>query len=223
MGVDLLPPIGLTLTRGVITMETNYPPAYERYNTQYGGALETVGFSLYDSQIYDSTVTTLLTYFTTVQATIARGNLQIAGALANPNAFLIRAIRFYSRFRPWDITTAATGNPQTGALDDQVQLLNSGTLILTIGAKNYGQWPLWMITAGGGAVAQGFTGVTLSTGGVTNGHPDPRAVYSLAKPLFIAPQISFKVDIQWPAALTLTQDDIAHYVVLDGDLLRPVQ
>lgn len=204
-------------------MDVNYPPAYERYSTQYGGALETIGFSLYATAVYTSTTTTVMTFFTTVAATIDLGNLQIAGALAAPNAFLVRAIRFYTRQRPWNITQAATGNVQTGVLDDLTQVLNTGTLILTVGAKNYGQWPLWMITAGGGAVAQGTAGVTVNSSGVTNGSPDPRAVYSLAKPLFIAPQIAFKVDVQFPAALTLVQTPITCYVVLDGDLLRPVQ
>ena len=202
-------------------MDNQYPPAYERYNTQYGSALETIGFTLYDSLAYTSTVTTILTFFTTVQATVDRGNMTIAGALPNPNAFLIRAIRFYTRLRPFALAAAASTNVQTGALDDLTQLLNSGTLILTIGAKLYGQIPLWMVTAGGGARSEG--GAYIIAEGTTNGVPDPRAVFSLAKPLFIAPQISFRVDLQWPAALTITQTPVFVYVALDGDLLRPVQ
>ena len=78
-----------------------------------------------------------------------------------------------------------------------------------------------MITSGGGAF--GMTAASVISGYSTAGTPDPRAVYTLAKPLFIAPQISFKVDLQWPTALTLVQTPVFLYVALDGDLLRPVQ
>jgi hypothetical protein len=53
--------------------------------------------------------------------------------------------------------------------------------------------------------------------------PDPAAVYTLSKPIFLAPQINFKVDISWPTAITLagTNTDLQFWI--DGDIIRPVQ
>jgi hypothetical protein len=53
--------------------------------------------------------------------------------------------------------------------------------------------------------------------------PDPGAIYTLSKPIFLAPQINFKVDLTWPAALTLSGGNTDLEFFLDGDIIRPVQ
>jgi hypothetical protein len=127
---------------------------------------------------------------------------------------------------PESVNTAAATNPETGALDNIAQLMNTGVLTLIVGAKNYSQFPLWALPSAGGAygtisvnnILIGGAAVDYGNGGL----PHAKNVYSLTKPLFLAPQINFQVNLFWPAALTLTRNTNIR-VVLDGDLIRPVQ
>jgi hypothetical protein len=205
-----------------------YPPEFWKYNTQYAGKLEWIGWRWWDTKTYVSaTTTSLANFFGTIPATLDVGNMQVAAQLAAPNAFMIRAVGWYLKQRPRAVDQAATANPQTGALDNVAQLGNGGVAQLTIGTKVYGQWQLWQLGSGGGAwgavATAGGEAVNVQNDWATSGVPDPRALYTLSKPLFIAPQINFKVDITWPAAVTLAGGDTSLQFFLDGDIVRPVQ
>jgi hypothetical protein len=82
-----------------------------------------------------------------------------------------------------------------------------------------------MLPAGGGIVSRmGIVAASVLDSN-NNGHPDPRAVYTLSKPLFIAPQINFRIDMIWPAGaetlVSISPKPI--WCGIDGDLIRPVQ
>ena len=200
-----------------------YPPQYGQYNTQFQGNIETIGWKWWDTQTYTSGTTTSLTQFFNVRGTVDLSNMEVAFQLAAPKAFLIRAIRFFVKFRPFTVTTVATGSSQLGAFDDVAQLINTGVFQLTIGNKVYNLEPLWCLTAGGGAFGVLASGSTVSQSMAQSGIADPRAVNTLSKPLFIGPQINFTAQITWPAALTLASGNTNITILLDGDLLRPVQ
>ncbi|MFA5430379.1 MAG: hypothetical protein WC329_04400 [Candidatus Omnitrophota bacterium] len=203
----------------------NYGPEFQRYNSQYGNALEKIGWTWYDTVPYVSAATNALRAFGAIRATLNLGNMEIAGQLASPKAFFVRAIRVKMLGDPFVTTAAADGNPQTGSVDDAALLLETGVLQFTIGQKNYGQWPLWMLPAGGGIKPFFQTGdIDVVVQYANNGVEDPRAVYSLSVPVFIGPQMNFAIDLLWPAGpVTLDQGNINIWVGLDGDLLRPVQ
>jgi hypothetical protein len=200
-----------------------YPPQYGQYNTQFQGNIETIGWKWWDTQTFTSGVTTSLTQFFNVRGTTDLSNMEVAFQLAAPKAFLIRAIRFFVKQRPQTVTTVANGAAQVGALDDIAQLINTGVFQLTIGNKVYNLEPLWCLTAGGGAWGLLQTGSTVSVSYAQNGIPDPRAVNTLSKPLFIGPQINFTAQITWPAVITTANGNPSICILLDGDLLRPVQ
>ena len=205
-----------------------YPPEFWKYNSQYAGKLEWIGWRWLDTKTYVSSTTTLLSkFFGTVPATPDLGNMQVASQLAAPNAFMIRAVGLWLKQRPRAVTAVATANPQPGAVDNIAQLSNTGVAQLTIGSKVYGQWTLFQLTAGGGPYAMmtdaGAAAANLSIDWGMNGIPDPRAIYTLSKPIFIAPQINFNVDLTWPTAITLNGGDTSLEFFLDGDIVRPVQ
>jgi hypothetical protein len=211
---------------GIFT--NSYPREYEQYNSQYGGQIESIGWKWWDTQTYVSAATVNLGQWFNLRATPDLSNMEVAFQLAAPKAFLIRAIRFFVKQRPRSVARAAATNPQTGAVDNIAQLINTGVFTLTIGNKQYNQEPLWCLTAGGGASGIiGAEGATADPGAMSdyaqNGIADPRAVNTLAKPIFIAPQINFSATVTWPAALTLAGGDTALTILLDGELLRPVQ
>lgn len=205
-----------------------YPREYEAYNTQYGGQIESIGWKLWDTQTYTSGTTTALTNFFNVRATQDLSNMEVAFQLPAPKAFLVRAIRFFVKQRPQVITPAAASGNATGAFDNIAQLINTAVMTFTIGNKTYDLEPMWCLTAGGGAAgSMAMAGGTAANAFnyidyAQNGISDPRAVNTLSKPLFIAPQINFNARIDWAAAVTLTVSP-AITLLLDGDLLRPVQ
>lgn len=211
---------------GIFTNQ--YPREYEQYNSQYGGQIEAIGWKWWDTQTYVSGTTVALTNFFNVRATTDLSNMEVAFQLAAPKAFLVRAIRFFVKQRPRSVARAAATNPQTGAVDNIAQLINTGVFTLTIGNKVYNQEPLWCLTAGAGVGGLiGAEGATADPGAQSDygqsGIADPRAVNTLSKPIFIAPQINFNAQLTWPAAITLAGSDTPVTVLFDGDLLRPVQ
>ncbi len=201
-----------------------YPPQYADYNTQFKGNIETIGWKWWDTQTFTSATTVSLTQFFNVRASLDLSNMEVAFQLAAPKAFLIRAIRFFVKQRPFRATSPSPATQQIGLFDDVAQLINTGVFQLTIGNKVYNMEPIWCMTAGGGAYGILTDGSTTGTTSYAqNGMPDPRAVNSLTKPLFIGPQINFTARIDWAATLTLAAGNPAICILLDGDLLRPVQ
>lgn len=201
-----------------------YPAEFNAYDTQYRGAKECIGWLWWDTNLYTSAVTTQIRYFNVMKA-LNLSNMQANGQFPAPQAFFLRAIRVRPMIPNYSTTAAATGNVQTGAIDDMHMLVEHGVLQLTIGNKIYGQWPIWVLPAGGGVVPFQQTGdIDVVIQYANNGMADARVVYSLTKPLFMAPQINFQVDLLWPGgAITLNAGNPNIWVGLDGDIVRPVQ
>jgi hypothetical protein len=202
-----------------------YPQQYQDYSTQYQGAKEVIGWTWWDVNNYTTAATNQLSFFATVKATRNLSNMKLAGQLPMPSAFFLRAIRVQIYDLPYDEALVAAPATQTGQLNDHLRLLNNGVGQLYIGDKLYGEWPLWMLPAGGGVVTKiGIVAASVLDSN-NNGFQDPRAVYSLTKPLFIAPQINFRFDMIWPAGaetlISISPKPI--WCGLDGDLIRPVQ
>jgi hypothetical protein len=205
-----------------------YPREYEQYSASYGNKLDRIGWKWWDTQTYVSGTTTQLPQWFNVRATPDLGNMEVAFQLAAPKAFLIRAIRFFMKQRPRAVSPAATSGPQLGAIDNIAQIINTGVFVLTIGNKQFAMEPLWVLTAGGGAMGAMALATTASAAAVytdmaQNGIADPRAVNTLSIPIFIPPQLNFSAVVSWPAALTLSGGNTDICFLLDGDILRPVQ
>lgn len=219
----------------------DFPPEYENYNTQYKGQKEIIQWTWYDTVTYVSGTSTSLNLFNAIRATTDLSNMEVAGQLAAPKAFFLRAIRFFVKQRvratsPVNASpsTSAGNAAQAGALDNIQQLINTGVYTMTVGSKNYGTFPLWLLTAGGGACGGAAVWISPSGSQQTspqgafvdwgqNGIADPRAVFTLSKPLFISPQINFIVNLAWPSGITLAGGDTTISILWDGDLIRPVQ
>lgn len=201
------------------------PLGYQRYSSIYGRGQEVIGWSLYDTVTYVSASTLSLELFTVVRANRSLSNMEAAGALPAPKSFLVRAPRFFVKQRPRSVAVATATNPNTGALDNLVQLTNTGVARLIVGSKEYGFVPLWMLCSGGGVagvISQGGAGTGI-VDYATVGIPDARNVWTLSKPILIESQVNFKVELIWDTAITLAGGNTELCIALDGDMLRAIQ
>ncbi len=201
---------------------------YQQYATLTGGR-EVITGALWDTLLYTSATTTVLNFF---QQTVAATsfdvtNLLTPGQLAYPTQFLVRAIRFFIKQRPESINQVGPAAIQTGAINNVFQLVNTGLLVITHGAKEYGRYPLRELTCGNAP----FGAIQVSNiliGGAAvdygqNGYPDGEDIFTLGKPLLIETSMNFLYQLSWPAgAVTLTRN-LNLCLALEGDLIRPVQ
>ncbi len=201
--------------------------AYNQYRTTYPD-VEVIGGVLWDTIPFVSAATLRLTLFNAARATPDLSNMDTPGMLTNNKAFLVRAIRWRLLQEPRSVARAAAGAVQAGSFDNLAQLMNTGFFRLTVGAKPYAEFPLWVIPGGQGPWGGwAIDGDTPSPGDyvdfATNGVPSPDNVFSLSQPLFISPLINFFAELLWPVVITLEGGTTNVQVVLDGDLMRPVQ
>lgn len=195
------------------------------------GESEVISQALWERLTYVSAATTQLVFFPRVPANEFAGNLQLAGQLPSNNYFLIMSIRiapFPDVTETADAATAA--GAADGALQDVTALVRQGIAQLRVGDKDYGgPWPLFMLPGGGGGWGSMGNVGTSAAGSASqfqhglNGAPDPRQVYSLPVPLMIPPLYNFSMQLNWPAALTLVGGNTDIFVILDGEIMRPVQ
>lgn len=200
---------------------------YNQYRTTFP-AVEIIGGMLWDTALYTSAATLRIQMFNVPRATPDLTNLPVPGILTNNTAFLIRAVRFRTRNTPRSTARAAAGAVSTGAWDDLAQLINTGFFRLSIAAKPYMEFPLWMFPSGSGpSGAMGADGNTADPGitldFATVGMPMQNNAFILTQPLFISPMVNFFAELLWPAAITLVGGNTLLQVVFDGDLIRPVQ
>jgi hypothetical protein len=190
------------------------PRNLRKHQVTVPNAGEWVDWILYDTQIYTDNVTTRLNFFLGTQASIVDGNMETGGQMPGQKMFLLRGIGV--EVLP-PLNTSAT----TAPLIDVIALVHHGALRLNIGSKSYSEWPLFLLSAGGGTYGSPYTaGATVTYG--TNGIPDPRACYGLARPLLLTSNLNFSAQIEWAAALNITAN-VRVRVLLKGELGRPVQ
>lgn len=119
---------------------------------------------------------------------------------------------------------------------DLQNLLNNVSYTLTVGLKPFFQSPLCVLTAGMGGIVTAAAQVGTAPAGsaplfsTSNGVPDPRAVYSLSKPIIIGYGENFNVTLtpntafNFAAGVTNPAGVGATIAVhLDGILTRQVQ
>jgi hypothetical protein len=213
------------------------PREWLNYVTQTNLGLEVIPAVLFSVKAYESTVTTLLPFFDTVQgARPDLSNMQQPNMLPNPESFLIQNIRIFN----WSEVKSndsgdATNVPIVSQFNDWVNLTRRGLLNLKIGNKSYGPWPLWMLAA------NSFVKGAFSTGSdllADYGQVDGM-LYPLIPNLMIAPLQQFTVQLTWPGAttdtpipggaVTLSQDvEETHEllpicILFDGQLARSIQ
>lgn len=131
-----------------MAVNQNIPDAWSSYVTQTNLGLEVVPHCLYDTlMIQPGAVpgggtppnSTEMRFFQQTGVTPDISNMKAAGMLPNPEAMLIQGVRLF-----WEV-------PMTTTMDlasAQTAFTNASVALLQIGNKNYGPWPMWMLTSG---------------------------------------------------------------------------
>lgn len=201
----------------------NLPAEWDAYSTQDPNGFELVHNPLWFTRTYVDNTTTTLNFF---DQALATDDLW-TNIFPYQNSFLVKALGIYilQNIETDDMGTSAAELPS--GIDDVQLLINTAVLDFKIGKKDYGPFPAWRMSAGGGVY-----GVLAAAGGeaanqVTDygqvGMPHPDAIYKLAIPVVIPAQTQCTWRLRWPAgAVNLTGNRVIK-LLLEGIEARPKQ
>jgi hypothetical protein len=209
-----------------------------RYAVNVPGMMEQISQPLYDIQSYPVAGITQMTFFQTpfggqlagVNRTLADTNMRAAGALPQPQQFLVQAIQveWYpgQTSAPFQYLGAAVA---TGQVEDFANVFNGkGYLSMSIGSKTYLEaGPLITLPPRSvlGIDAAASNSTTLAAGQslqIVSAYA--RGPLWHVNPMLIPPMQNWAVTLNWPAAIGLTADTLARIGVrLWGMLFRPIQ
>jgi hypothetical protein len=169
------------------------------------GTTENLQWVFYDSLTLGASDTDAILFQTpkgSSSKTLEDTNMKSAGKLPSSQEFVIHAISVHTQ--P-DITKALL-----------VALLKDASFELVVGDKRYLEAPLGKLVAG-----WGIEGLTTGTSIELyhNGNGDPRAIFTLAKPVTIVAEQDFSVECHWKVA----PGAVKFWVNLEGILSRSAQ
>jgi len=202
-------------------------PRCSSQNPGVPGQIDIIDWTYYDTASFAQSAAMATTVFfqTPISGTklLNATNLQgQGGQLPFPQTLTITALKVY------------IANNTVPA--DLVNLLTNVSFTLTVGLKPFFQCPLAVLTAGMGAFVTAAAQVGTAPAGsaplfsTSNGVPDPRAVYTLSKPIIIGYGENFNVTLQPNVAFNFAANTTNPAGVgttiaihLDGILTRQVQ
>jgi hypothetical protein len=206
-----------------VPINQNIPDAWSSYVTQVNLGLETVPSVLYDTLSYTSASTTNLNFFQQTNVALDISNMKQAGMLSNPEAFLIQNIRVFYRTTLSTADQGASAAAMAGLENDKVILANTGIAQLTIGNKQYGPWPIWMLPAAAGWMGTLAAAGAEAAGQVTGYGQLGGPLYPLFPNLMLSPLQAFRLTLQWPSGAVTLSATMSIEVLFDGQLARSIQ
>lgn len=197
-----------------------------KYSVNRVGDVEGIRSSLYDFQTYAQAGQTGLDFYQVPQGqsskTLADTNMEMAGSLPNPKAFLVKNIQVY--FYPAGDVAQFGAQAAAEAVNDVWDVMKSGYLEFFIGSKNYvqegpiGRFPprTGLITSSSMADASTAGANLQSRIAYANFGGAP---YDLDPPILLNPTQNFRVSLKWPTAVAISAAARIG-VVMEGFLYR---
>lgn len=198
------------------------------YDVVRRDSVEGIKQSLYDSNFYAAAGQSQLKYFQIPQGqgvgvgggvkTLEDTNMELAGQLPNPKAFLLQGIELFIIPNGSPVTD---GDPLPNMTNDMWTIANRGWLELFISSKMYLQEaPLGKFPARNFMRADFAT--TLETGGTTMELPVLAGQpFAMVPPITIRPTMNFNINLNWSSNLQLPSGQPARVMVnLSGLLYR---
>lgn len=204
-----------------MSVNLNIPDAWSSYTTQTNLGLEVVPHTLYDTLPVSAAAITNtpnvtvnpseLRYFQQTNVAADISNMKNSGMLANPEAMLIQSLRVYF-LQPMSTIMNDVAAPLAALIQQSVGLLR-------IGNKEYGPWPLWLLTTGAR-----LTGCNV---GITDCFfvQSDGPLYPLMPNLMLSPlqPFTFFIRTSPPQPVFATSAEVRVQVIFDGQLARSIQ
>ncbi len=197
----------------------------------HGADVESIPYSIYDTQIYPAGGIGGLTFFQQTSPDSTLTNVEAAGQLPEPQWFELQYI--YVDFMRGGVTNeddSAAATRQVGIATDIETILKNarGIAQLIVAQKLYGWRPLTMLQASGGAV--GAIAVGIGEDAAASGRAQQLAQNGLignglyyGGSVVIPPKQNFKLNMQFQPTLVPISADLPVRVTLDGVLHRAVR
>lgn len=202
-------------------------PRLRRRNPEVGGMLDVITQPVFDSfSIAANTAFPKTTLFQTPVGsggkTSAQTNMSLAGQLPAPQKLIVYAIRLFIS--------------NDTVIVDVNNILRNVSTVFTVGKKPWLEVPPLFLSAGCGAQITAAAQVGTAPAGsapffaTSNGSVDPRAVFTLSKPIVIESGETFSFVLNAETAFNTAAvganpagAGTTIYVILDGELYRQVQ
>lgn len=212
---------------GMTQVVLSQNPALKRFIAP-GPNEEAIPYVFYDQQSFaaSTAIGATTAFFAASAANTEVGNTGLSGQnlpnqMALGSRFLITSIQIAISDVLTDAVRSATAAHVTDLWNDTYQFIMRTQLQLTLSGKPYlGPIPTWMLPQGGGlsgSIGNDQTSAT-ADGFVTNGFPDPRAVFEGAWPL--PPNANFQVSLTCPNTPSTAGNICKVTVALKGILVR---
>lgn len=175
--------------------------------------------TLFDTQTYPTTGITQLTFFKTVQSDQSLGNMPQAGTLPDRNYFIP-----YAGFIDYEtVPSVLAGHAVTGAVNDLQLIQNSarGWITFFVNNKPYGQAPIRMYGASGGARAA-LVGTYTAEVSIQVANALMNGGFPFNGSLIIPPNIQFSAQIAFQGTLVPIAAATNIAVTLLGVWYRPL-
>jgi len=200
------------------------PDEWAAYSTQQNAEFEIIHRPIWDTQTYTDATTLSINFFQTPQANQGLGN----ETFPLKNSYLCAAIGVYFKDQAENNVPGTDLTAWASVFNNHVLLANTGVLNIIIGNKEYGPFPLWKLSPGGGVWGIVGAAGTATAAAVVNysqlGIPDPRALFKLAIPLVIPQNTRTVMTMNWAATVNLAgTDNSVLCLTLDGKEARPLQ
>jgi hypothetical protein len=196
------------------------PAEWNEYSATGRGGFVLQHVQQFYTRTFTSASTRQLNFF---DAALATEDL-FSNTYPYPNSVLWKAIGIYFNISP-SLTTGgvAPANQWVSRLDDLMQIVNTGILKIELSKKSWGPFKLWSLNSGGGLWGLLSGG---GTPGIVNyanvGMPTVEAAFRLIIPFVIPATSAVKIQMTWPATITLNNGNPDIVLKVEGVEANPV-
>jgi len=195
------------------------PREWDQYSATGRGGFVLQHVQQYYTRTFVSAVTQNLNFF---DQPLATDDLW-SNVYPYPNSVLWKAIGVYFKVSPSVTLSGGPGNAWASRVNDLMQIVNTGILSIQLSKKSWGPFKLWSLNSGGGL------SLTVAGGNPTDfvnyanvGLPTVEAAFRLIVPFVIPATSQARIQMSWPAPITLTNGNPEIVLKIEGVEANPV-
>lgn len=187
------------------------------------GVLERIPYIAYFKATYvTGTTGNVLPFFNAVPASDAISNINQPGLLPSGQSLLIKSIQVHIE-NGIETQLQGAADAVVTSIPEDAFLIAEGVLRCTLGTKPQGPWPIHRLPSPSGANVSAIGAAGTAAASLVTMQADlVGSPYMLEPKLLIANLQPFQFSMAWAAALTLSIANKNIWLMLDGELARPI-